>query len=172
MDIVDCIEGRRSVRVFRPEPVEDAVVDRAIELGNMAPSAGNLQARGFVVVRDDSTKRRLKDAAYGQDFVRTAPVVVVACADLERIGHYGDRGRTLYCIQDAAAAVENMLLYLHSKGLGTVWVGAFDEAKAAEALSLPERVRPVAIIPIGHPAEPGVRRKRLPLSQLLHREKW
>lgn len=160
------------MRVFRPEPVEDAVVHRAIELANQAPSAGNLQARAFVVVKEDGTKRRLKDAAYGQDFIRTAPVVVVGCADLERIGHYGDRGRTLYCLQDVAAAVENMMLYLHSKGLGTVWVGAFDEAKAAEALSLPKHARPVAIVPIGYPSEQGVRRKRLPLSDIMHREKW
>lgn len=172
MDVSDCIEGRRSVRVFMPDPVEDAVVERAIDLANQAPSAGNLQARAFVVVRDDATKRRLKDAAYGQDFVRTAPVVVVACADLKRIEHYGDRGRDLYCLQDVAAAVENMMLFLHSKGLGTVWVGAFDEAKAAEALSLPRHARPVAMVPIGYPAEPGVGRKRLPIGQLLHREKW
>lgn len=172
MDIVDCIEGRRSVRVFRSDPVEDAVVDKALELANLAPSAGNLQARGFIVVRDDGTKRLLKDAAFGQDFVRTAPVVVVFCADLDRIDHYGDRGRALYCIQDVAAAVENMMLYLHSKGLGTVWVGAFDERKAAEAVGLPGYARPVAIVPIGYPAEEGLRRKRLPVGLLVHRERW
>lgn len=172
MDIVDCIEGRRSVRVFRPDPVDGEVVDRALELANQAPSAGNLQSRAFVVVRDSATKRLLGDAAFGQDFVRTAPVVVVFCADLGRVGHYGDRGRALYCLQDVAAAVENMMLFLHSKGLGSVWVGAFDEERAAEALALPKHARPVAIVPIGHPAEEGVRRRRLPMGQLVHRERW
>jgi len=172
MDVVECIEGRRSVRVFKPDPVDDDVIDRALELANLAPSAGNLQARGFVIVRDDSTKRLLKDAAFGQDFVRTAPVVVVFCADLERITHYGERGKTLYCLQDVAAAVENMMLFIHSKGLGSVWVGAFDEGKAAKALGLPEHARPVAMVPIGHPAGEGVRRKHAPMGQLVHRERW
>ena len=172
MDVRECIEGRTSIRVFRPDPVDDEIVNEALRMANLAPSAGNLQARDFVVVKVASTKKALAEAAYGQDFVRTAPVVIVFCADLERIKHYGDRGRTLYCIQDTAAAVQTMMLYLHDKGIGTVWVGAFDEKKAGAALNLPEHARPVAIVPLGYPADEGVRRKRLPLEQLVHREKW
>lgn len=172
MDVRECIEGRTSVRVFRPDPVDDGTVIEALRMANLAPSAGNLQARDFIVVKDAGTKKALAQAAYGQDFVRTAPVVVVFCANLERIKHYGDRGRALYSLQDVAAAVQNMMLYLHDKGIGTVWVGAFDEKRAGAALDLPEHARPVAIVPLGYPAETGVRRKRLPLDQLVHREKW
>lgn len=172
MDVVDAMEGRTSIRVFRSDPVDDESVDEGLRLANLAPSAGNLQARDFVVVRNRGTKRLLKEAAYGQDYVESAPVVVVFCANLERIAHYGDRGKDLYCLQDVAAAVQNMTLYLHAKGLGSVWVGAFDERKASEALGLPEHVRPVAMLPIGHPAEKGVRRKRLPLAEMTHRERW
>lgn len=172
MDIVDCIERRMSIRVFTQDPVEESVVDEALRLANLAPSAGNLQARDFIVVRDVGTKRALMEAAYKQDFIRSAPVVLVFCANLARIGHYGGRGRDLYCLQDVAAAIENVMLYLTSKGLGSVWVGAFDEKKAAAALSLPSEARPVAIVPIGHPAEPGVRRKRLPLGSVVHRDRW
>ncbi len=172
MDIETCIEGRTSIRVFKADPVDDAVVQEALRLANLAPSAGNLQARDFVVVRNITTKKALASAAYRQDFVRTAPAVIVCCASLERIKHYGTRGATLYCIQDSAAAIENMILYLHSKGIGSVWVGSFDEAKAAEALSLPPHSRPVALVPIGYPAEDGVRRKRMPQSEIVHTEKW
>ena len=172
MDIVDCIERRMSIRVFTQDPVEESIVDEALRLANLAPSAGNLQARDFIVVRDVGTKRALMEAAYKQDFIRSAPVVLVFCANLARIGHYGERGRDLYCLQDVAAAIENVMLYLTSKGLGSVWVGAFDEKKAAAALSLPSEARPVAIVPIGHPAEPGVRRKRLPLGSVVHRDRW
>jgi len=172
MDIVDCIEQRTSVRVFAEDPVEESLVNEALRLANLAPSAGNLQARDFVVVRDVKTKRALMEAAYRQDFVRSAPVVVVFCANLERIKHYGERGRSLYCLQDVASAIENMMLYLTSKGLGSVWIGAFDERKAAEALSLPPEARPIAIVPIGYPVEPGVRRRRLPLENLIHRDRW
>ncbi len=172
MDIVDCIEGRTSIRAFRQDPVSDDIIDEALRLANLAPSAGNLQARDFVVVRDVAVKRELMEAAYRQDFIRSAPVVLVFCANLDRIAHYGKRGRDLYCIQDSAASVENVMLFLISKGIGSVWVGAFDERKAADALSLPSGVRPVAIVPAGFPAETGVRRKRLPMNQLVHRDRW
>jgi nitroreductase len=172
LDVVECIESRTSIRSFKPDPVDDLTLDEALRVANLAPSAGNLQARDFVVVKNIRTRKALSIAAYNQDFVKSAPAVVVVCANLDRIKHYGDRGRTLYCIQDAAAAIQNMLLFLHSKGIGSVWVGAFDERKAAEALVLPEHARPVAIIPIGYPAEIGVKRKRLLQSQIVHMEKW
>jgi nitroreductase len=172
VDVKDCIEGRTSIRVFKPDPVDDDVIDEGLRLANLAPSAGNLQARDFIVVRSHATKKLLMEAAYGQDFVETAPVVLVFCANLERISHYGDRWRTLYCLQDVAASIQNMTLFLHSKGLGSVWVGAFDEVRAANALGVPEHVRPVAMLPIGYPAEKGVRRRRLPSAELVHRERW
>jgi nitroreductase len=172
MDVEACIEGRTSVRDFKQDPVDDNIVQEALRLANLAPSAGNLQARDFVVVRDITTKKALADAAYHQDFVRTAPVVIVCCANLERIRHYQDRGETLYCIQDVAAAVENLMLFLFSKGIGSVWIGAFEEARASAALSLPRHSRPVAIVPIGYPSEKGLRRKRLPQSKIVHNEKW
>lgn len=172
MDLGDCIEGRTSVRNFKPDPVDDSIVSEALRMANLAPSAGNLQARDFVVVRDISSKRALAAAAYNQDFISTAPVVIVCCANLQRIKHYQERGATLYCLQDAAAAIENMILFLHSKGIGSVWVGAFDEKRAGAALELPTHARPVAIVPIGYPAGKRVPRKRLPLETVVHFEKW
>ncbi len=169
MDVVECIEGRTSIRVFRPDPVDDETVNESLRLANLAPSAGNLQARDFFVVRDLKTKKALMEAALNQEFVKTAPVDIVCCVNFERIKHYGERGRILYCLQDVAAAVENMMLYLHSKGLGSVWVGAFDEAKARAALNLPGHLRPVAIVALGYPAERGIHRKRLPLGEIVHR---
>lgn len=172
MEVSECIESRRSIRVFKADPVEDDIVTEGLRLANLAPSAGNLQARDFVVVKDLKNKRALSEAAFRQDFVRTAPIVVVFCANLERIEHYGSRGKTLYCLQDVAAAVQNFMLYLTSMGLGSVWVGAFDEGKVSEALGLPHHARPVAMVPLGYPADKGIRRKRLPSEQLVHRESW
>jgi nitroreductase len=172
LDVVECIESRTSIRSFKPDPVDDITLDEALRVANLAPSAGNLQARDFVVVKNIHTKKALSKAAYDQDFVKSAPAVIVVCANLDRIGHYGERGRTLYCIQDAAAAIQNMMLFLHSKGIGSVWVGAFDERRAAEAVGVPEHIRPVAIVPVGYPATMGIRRPRLPREQIVHREKW
>lgn len=172
MDVVECIEGRTSIRAFKADPVDDEIVDEGLRLANLAPSAGNLQSRDFIVVRDAATKKALMHAAYHQEFVRTAPLVVVFCANLQRVGHYAERGKDLYCLQDVAAAVENFSLFLHSKGLGSVWVGAFDEAKAAEVLGTPAHVRPVAMVPVGYPAEKGIRRKRFPNDELVHKDRW
>lgn len=172
MDVVECIEGRTSIRAFGPEPIEDSVIEEMLRLANLAPSAGNLQARDFIVVKGAKTKKMLAEAAYEQDFVRAAPVVVVFCANLKRIAHYGERGRSLYSLQDVAAAVQNSMLYLHSKGLGSVWVGAFDEERVRVVLEIPSEARPVAILPIGYPSEEGVKRRRLAPEQITHREKW
>jgi nitroreductase len=172
MDVADCIEGRTSVRSYKPDPIDDSIVHEALRMANLAPSAGNLQARDFVVVRDVSSKKALAAAAYNQDFVGAAPVVIVCCANTQRIKHYQERGTTLYCLQDVAAAIENMILFLYSKGIGSVWVGAFDEKRASAALGLPAHARPVAIVPIGYPAEKSVPRKRLSSETVVHLEKW
>jgi nitroreductase len=172
VDLEEIIASRTSIRAFKSDPIDDSTIDVALRLANQAPSAGNLQARDFIVVRNSHTRRMLAEAAFKQDFIRTAPVVIVCCANLERIKSYGDRGRTLYCLQDVAAGIENMMLYLHSKGLGTVWVGAFNEEKVTEAVMLPESARPVALVPIGYPVGKGVRRTRLLREQYIHYEKW
>ena len=168
MDLWKVIEARYSVRDFGPAEVNESTVDRILEAAIRAPSAGNRQPWHFIVVRDTEVKRGLAAAAGGQDFVGSAPVVIVVCADPERSAtRYGDRGRELYCLQDTAAATEHILLAATALGLGGCWVGAFDEQAAARALSLPGHLRPVAMVPIGHPATPqGERRQRRPLSEV------
>jgi nitroreductase len=172
MELKEAILERRSVRRFGKGEVTKEAVTELIELGNAAPSAGNLQARDFVVVEDQKTKEDLARAAGNQQFVAEAPVVVVVCANMDRILHYGKRGITLYSLQDCAAAIQNMLLAIHDMGLGCVWVGAFNESKATRVLGLPGHVRPVAILPIGEPASQPEARKRIPVEDLIHYEKW
>ncbi len=79
--------------------------------------------------------------------------MVVGCADLRIASRYGERGKELYCIQDTAFSVQNMLLAAHDQGLGTCWVGAFKEELVKEILSLPDYLRPVVLIPVGYPAK-------------------
>jgi nitroreductase len=98
-----------------------------------------------------------------------APINLVVCANQERSARrYGDRGRTLYSVLDAAAAVENILLAAHSLGLGACWVGAFDAEKVSLALKLPKALRPVAIIPVGYPAEYPIPTPRMGLEEFVH----
>lgn len=172
MELKDAIRGRRSVRRFGRGKVPKDTIIELIDLGNLAPSAGNLQARDFVVVEDQGTKERLANAAGNQHFIAEAPVVVVVCANMERILHYGKRGVTLYCLQDSAAAIQNMLLAVHDVGLGCVWVGAFNEYRVSGILNLPGHIRPVAILAIGEPAFQPEARRRIPVEELIHYEQW
>jgi len=168
MDLWTTIDARHSVRRFDPSEVGSATVKKILEAAIRAPSAGNQQPWHFYVVRSKEIKLGLAQAAYGQGFVAQAPVVIVVCADPERSAtRYGTRGRELYCLQDTAAATEHVLLAATALGLGACWVGAFDEKAAARALQLPSHLRPVAMVPIGHPvAERRATSPRRPLSEV------
>lgn len=171
MDVFEAIKKRRSVRAFTNEPVSAKEVMKLIDAARWAPSAGNIQPWEFVVVRDPEIKRGLSAAALDQTFIEEAPVVIVVCANQLRSSRgYGSRGVNLYCLQDTAAATQNMLLTAHALGLATCWVGAFQEKEARKVLNIPSGVRPVAIIPVGHPAEKPMARSRRPLSEIVHHE--
>ncbi|MEM2947076.1 MAG: nitroreductase family protein [Candidatus Bathyarchaeia archaeon] len=173
MDVFEAIKGRRSIRAFQSRDVPSGIVEKLIEAARWAPSAGNIQPWEFVIVRNPETKKRLAEAALGQSFIEEAPVVIVVCADEERSASgYGSRGRTLYCIQDTAAAIQNIHLAAYAMGLSTCWVGAFREDEARKILKIPEGVRPVAIIPVGYPAESPTPRSRRPLKQIIHYERF
>lgn len=154
MDFWSVIEQRHSIRAFQSSPVGDDAIERLLGAAMRAPSAGNRQPWHFVIVRNPQVRAALEQAAYGRSFVGEAPVVIVVCAEPERsAARYGERGRRLYCLQDTAAAVENILLAATALGLGACWVGAFDEAAAARAVAPPAHLRPVALVPLGVPAE-------------------
>ncbi len=171
MDLASLIRSRRSIRAFRRDPVPEELLEELVELANWAPSAGNLQARDFIVVREEGTRRALARIA-DQVELAQAPVVVVVCANADRIAKYGDRGRELFMIQDAAAATENLLLAAHERGLGAVWMGSFDEAEVRSLLKLPRHSRPVSLVALGWPAEDPDAPQRLPVSEILHHEHW
>jgi nitroreductase len=160
-NVIEAIEERRSVRQFKQDPIPEAVVSRIIGCGLKAPSAGNIQPWQFWVIRRPGLKEALAEAAFGQEFVSQAPVVVAVLAEPARSAtRYGYRGSELYCIQDTAAAVQNIMLAGLEYGIGSCWVGAFDEKKVSKALNLSERFRPVALVPMGYPAELPARRPR------------
>ncbi len=165
---MDLFRGRFSCRRFAPDPIRRETLTRLLEAAQWAPSGGNLQPWRFVVVTAAGGRRELAVAALGQGFVAQAPVVVVVCAVPEESGrHYGDRGRNLYALQDTAAATENLLLAAARTGLGACWVGAFDDDRVRLALGLDPGWRPVALVPVGRPAEAPGRRSRRPLEEVV-----
>jgi nitroreductase len=172
MECIEAIKGRRSIRKFKSDAVGEEIINELLEAAQMAPSAGNLQARDFVVVLNRVLKQKLRGAALNQSLIEEAPVVIVVVANIGRSARvYKSRGE-LYAIQDATAAVMNLLLAAHSKGLGTCWVGAFEEYMVRDLLGLPDKTKPVAIIPIGYPDEKPAAPLRMGLDKVVHRESW
>jgi len=169
MDLFEAIEARRSIRRFDPAvDIPPETVERLLNAAILAENAGNRQPWHFYVVRDPGLREGLMAAAHGQGFIGQAPVAIVVCADADKSGgRYGQRGRELYCLQDTAAAVDHILLAAVALGLGSCWVGAFDEGEAARVLGLPDNHRPVAILPIGKPAEAPGRRPRQALGEVV-----
>ncbi|MCD6503381.1 MAG: nitroreductase family protein [Thermoplasmata archaeon] len=171
--LLEIIISRRSIRKYKDAPVEEEKIRMLLEAARWAPSAGNLQPWYFLVVRDKRTREMLAEAAYGQTWMVEAPVHIVVFADPERSAYrYGERGRTLYCIQDTALAIQNMMLMAHALGLGTCFVGAFDERSVSKILCAPRHLRPIAIITVGYPAESPEPRPRRPLEEIVSEESF
>jgi nitroreductase len=163
----DLFAARFSCRRFRARAVPRSTVEAILDAARWAPTAGGLEPWRFVVVTDPGARRELAGAAFNQSFIGEAPVVVVVCAvPDESARRYSERGRTLYCLQDTAAATENLMLAATARGLATCWVGAFDEGRTARMLDLAPGWRPVAIVPLGEPAEEPPRRVRRPLRDV------
>jgi len=171
LDVFEAIKKRRSVRAYTNEEVSEGDVEKLIEAARLAPSAGNIQPWEFVIVRNAETKRKLATAALHQTFIEESPVVIVVCADVARSSWgYGSRGANLYCLQDTAAATENILLAAQALGLATCWVGAFHEDEVAKVVNTPRNVRPVAIVPVGRPAEKPRAPPKTSLREIVHYE--
>jgi nitroreductase len=160
------------VRRFAAGDVDDTTIDTLIAAAIRAPSAGNTQPWAFVVVRDRERRAQLGHAAFGQMFVATAPVVIAACADVPRsAARYRDRAER-YSTIDVAFASLCLLLKATELGLGACFVGAIDDAEVARVLALPSHVRPLAVIPVGWPAERPKAAKLRPAGEVLRRERW
>ena len=165
MDLNEGIRKRRSIRKYTQKPVPDEHLREILESALEAPSAGNLQSRYFYVIQDRGLRVSLASSALNQAFIGEAPVSVVVCADHRIREEYGIRGIDMYAIMDCAAAIENMLLTACSLGLGSCWVGAFDENAVVKTLGIPVHLRPVAIITLGYAAESPHRPARVTVEK-------
>ena len=168
MDFFELIRARCSIRAYQPRPVEAGKLTRILEAANRAPSAGNLQAYKIVIVHDAATRKALSRAALHQDSLAQAPVVLAFLAHLDAsAAKYGNRGATLYSLQDATIACAYAQLAASALGLGSVWVGAFNDEAVGDALKVRAGWRPVGLLSIGYPAETPEPTSRRPLNELV-----
>lgn len=167
MDFKDLVKSRRSIRNFVDKEVSKDLILELLEAARFAPSAGNCQPWHFYVVKNKELLARLGERAYDREWFTKAPLAIVVCVDIpEAERRYKERGRNLYCYQDTAAAIQNILLSAKALGLGSCWIGAFDEEALVDILELDETTRPVAIIALGYPADGPIAPKRKPIEEI------
>jgi nitroreductase len=169
MEFFETIRSRRSVRSYLFQTVEEDKIRLVLESARLAPSADNRQEWRFVVVKDAQVRQKLSIAAEGQAFVAEAPVVIACCSvESDRLMSCG---HPAYAV-DLGIAIEHMALAATALGLGSCWIGAFDEARVREILGIPKQVRVVEMLALGYPKHVPGPRQRLPLERLVHRETW
>ena len=145
---------RHSVRSFLKREVEAEKLEKILETGNSAPSAGNLKAREIIVVKEPEIKKKLAKAAHGQDFLAEAPLVLVFFSVPSRSARkYGKRGEDLYSLQDATISASFAWLQAVMLGLSCCWVGAFKESQVKDILGIEKDWHPIALLPLGYLAE-------------------
>jgi nitroreductase len=169
-DFLRLVRLRRSVRAYLPRPIEAEKTQTILEAACRAPSAGNLQAYEIIEVDGRAALNRLARAAMDQAFIAEAPTALVFCALPERAEKaYGHRGAKLYSVQDATIACAYAQLAAAALGLGSVWVGSFDEHDVRHVIGAGADAVPVAILPIGYARETGEATTRRALSDLVRR---
>jgi nitroreductase len=167
MSFFELISTRHSVRAFEGRPIPEDVIKKILGAASAATSAGNLQSYQIVIVVKKESKALLADAAHGQEFIKDASAVFVFCADPKKSAtEYGDRGAELYSIQDATIACAYAQLAAHSLGLGSVWVGSFDDDRVSQVLRIQQDVKPVAMLVVGYSAERPEATPRRPLGEI------
>ena len=168
MDFYSVLKQRHSVRAFEDKEVEKEKIEKILSAAILAPSAGNLQSYKIYLVENEQAKKEIAAACYDQEFVANTPLLLIFCADRERAyNKYEERGYELYSVQDATIAAAYAQLAATAEGLGSVWVGAFDPLEVSRILYLPPHFVPVAILPIGYPAEAPSARERRPFNEIV-----
>lgn len=184
MDFFEVLSTRRSIRKYRETPVEDEKLGAVLEAIRQSPTWANMQCPRVIVVRDAETKRGLSELSYLEEFfapkgyksnpaktaLATAPVVLVLCADPAQSGNMRSQE---YYLADSGIAAQSLMLAARALGLGTVFVGIFQEEPLRDLLGIPETVRVVGLFPLGYPAEEkkeGPKRKAL--EEICFNERW
>ena len=169
MDVFNAISKRSSVRAYKATDVEEDKLKKVLEAARLSPSANNSQDWKFIVVKNKETKKKLAKAAFGQSFIAEAPVVIAACGiEPEEMLACGQPMHTV----DVSIACAYMILQAYELGLGTCWIGAFNEDEAKKILSVPNNVRVVAMTPLGYPNQSPSRKFRKSLDQIVCYEKY
>lgn len=158
MNVYEVILKRRSIRAFRKDKLDNEAIYKILNVARWAPSAGNRQPWHFIVVLNEELKEKLVPICRNQKFIAEASCIIVGLADVEK--------SPKWAIVDTTIALEHMALEACEMGLGSCWIGAFNEDEIKELLRIPEKYKVVALLPIGYPAETPQPRSRRNIHEI------
>ncbi len=164
MNIYEIVKKRRSIRSYKPGPVEKEKLTRILEAAGSAPSAANRQPVYFVIIKDEKTKLQLKKA-YDEKWFYTAPVIICVCSTPEKAWKRSD-GKN-YADIDAAIAMDHLILAATEEGLATCWIAAFKVPVVKSILNLHPGIEPVVMTPIGYPMDIPEPTYRKPIDEII-----
>lgn len=153
MDLFEILQKRYSCRSYLNKDVPDEILNKIINYASLAPSAGNLQPWKIIVVKNKEKRESLSIASLNQSFMKYAPLHLVICGNEDYIKKFYKAKGELYCIQDCAAFIENILLLATELGLATCWIGAFDIDMVKRELEIPGNINVYAIVTLGYSSE-------------------
>lgn len=179
--MIAAIRHRKSVRKFQETPVEEEKLMEILEAARLAPSGNNKQPWYFIVVRDENVKQNLAIATNNQMWIASAPIVIVAVADIcarseNYTGMYVDEETSGFdlkrVLRDTTIAITHILLEVDNQGLGACWCGAFTQETIRPVLNIPDDKFVLAVIPVGYPAEEPKAKPRKTLAEIIRYESW
>lgn len=160
LSMVDIILSRRSIRRYEQQPIPKETMKLILETGRMAPSAANRQPWHFIVVTNQELKEKLSKWRFSR-FLKNSAAVIVGCGEASR-----------WATIDVSIALENMVIAAWSLGVGSCWIGGFNEKEVKELLGIPDNIRIIALLSLGYPAEQPTPRRKKPLEQIVHYNKF
>ncbi len=179
--MIAAIRHRKSVRKFQETPVEEEKLMEILEAARLAPSGNNKQPWYFIVVKNENVKQDVAIATNNQMWIASAPVVIVAIADIcarseNYTGMYVDEETSGFdlkrVLRDTTIAITQILLEVDNQGLGACWCGAFTQKTIRPVLNIPDDKFVLAVIPVGYPAEEPKAKPRKDLNSILRYETW
>jgi len=168
MEFYKVLKTRRSVRNYLPDTIPDEALDRVMEAVRMAPSGSNKQPWKFIIVTDPEVKEKLQKACKNQPFISQAPAAIVACGydvNYNRGGYMGDKT----FLVDVSIAFTHLILAARAEGLGTCWLGDFENSGVKDLLDIPDDWDVVAVTPLGYPQVDAFKEtnRRKPMSEII-----
>lgn len=163
-DVERAIRTRKAIRRFKPDPIPDEILFRILEAGRLSPSSKNSQPWHFIIIKDKAKLSELSKMTYTGDFLSEAPVAIAVILENAKLE------------TDGARAIQNMTLVAWKYGIGTVWITNFwDKAKQVLGVPMTGNFKLLTVMPFGYVPEserPKGRKKRKPLSKIVHFEKF